>query len=104
MSDITSFQLENTTVWSVPERGTWYTHNPSFRGNFAPQIARNIILRYSQEGDTVLDPMVGGGTTLIETKVLHRRGIGRDINPESIRITTDNLQFEYRILSHKQLI
>ena len=68
MSDITSFQLENTTVWSVPERGTWYTHNPSFRGNFAPQIARNIILRYSQEGDTVLDPMVGGGTTLIETK------------------------------------
>jgi len=95
MSDITSFQLENTTVWSVPERGTWYTHNPSFRGNFAPQIARNIILRYSQEGDTVLDPMVGGGTTLIETKVLHRRGIGRDINPESIRITTDNLQFEY---------
>ncbi len=94
MLDINDFRIETTTVWSIPERGTWYTHNPNFRGNFAPQIARNVILRYSQEGDTVLDPMVGGGTTLIETKLLKRRGIGRDINPEAVQLTHRNLQFE----------
>jgi DNA modification methylase len=70
------------------------THNAKYRGNFAPQIARNLILRYSNEGDTVLDPMVGGGTTLIETKLLNRKGIGIDINPEAVSITKKNLQFE----------
>lgn len=94
MQYISNFQLESTTVWSFPERGSWKTHNSKYRGNFAPQIARNIIIRYSKEGDTVLDPMVGGGTTLIETKLLNRRGIGLDINPEAVELTRKNLDFE----------
>jgi len=73
MRDIKEFEKELTTVWSFPERGNWSTHNPKFRGNFAPQIARNIILKYSKEGDLILDPMVGGGTTLIEAKLLNRK-------------------------------
>lgn len=91
MSD---FKLENTTVWSFPERGNWATHNPKYRGNFAPQIAKNIILKYSKEGDIILDPMVGGGTTLIEAKILNRKGIGRDINDFSIKTTLNSLSFE----------
>ncbi|MDI3546580.1 MAG: hypothetical protein PWR10_232 [Halanaerobiales bacterium] len=91
---LNSFKKEITTVWSFPERGKWKTHNSRYRGNFAPQIPRNIILRYSEEGDTVLDPMMGGGTTLIEAKMLNRRGIGYDINPEAIRITRGSLGFE----------
>jgi len=91
MRDIKEFEKELTTVWSFPERGNWSTHNPKFRGNFAPQIARNIILKYSKEGD--LDPMVGGGTTLIEAKLLNRKSIGFDINSEAIEITKKNLNF-----------
>lgn len=94
MRNINEFEKEITTVWSFPERGSWSTHNPKFRGNFAPQIARNIILRYSREGDTVLDPMVGGGTTLIEAKLLNRQGIGLDINPEAVELTKKNLGFK----------
>jgi DNA modification methylase len=94
MEDIKGFKEEITTVWSFPERGSWMTHNAKYRGNFAPQIARNIILRYSKVGDTVLDPMVGGGTTLIETKLLNRKGIGIDINPAAVELTKKNLQFE----------
>lgn len=93
MQDV-NFKKEITTVWSFPERGKWQTHNGRYRGNFAPQIPRNIILRYSREGDVVLDPMVGSGTTLIETKILNRRGIGYDINPESVELTKRNLNFE----------
>jgi len=89
-----NFEKEISTVWSFPERGNWATHNPKFRGNFAPQIARNIILKYSKEGDMVLDPMVGGGTTLIEAKLLNRNSIGIDINPKAIEITKNNLNFE----------
>ncbi len=89
-----NFEKEITTVWSFPERGNWATHNPKYRGNFAPQIPRNVILRYSTEGDIVLDPMVGGGTTLIEAKLLNRSGIGFDINPEAVKLAEENLNFE----------
>ena len=65
-----------------------------YRGNWAPQVARNLILRYSQEGDIVLDPFVGSGTTLIECKLTRRKGIGIDINKEAIMITRDRLDFE----------
>ena len=87
------FEMFTTTVWSVHLRGKWATHKSDYRGNWAPQIARNLILRYSDEGDTVLDQMVGGGTTLIECKLTGRNGIGVDVNPDSIMITRDRLDF-----------
>jgi len=72
------------------------THNPKYRGNYAPQIARNIILQYSEKGDIVLDPMVGSGTTLIECKLLHRNGIGIDINPNAVELTKKSLNFKFQ--------
>ena len=65
-SDPTNFVSEKTTVWDFPIRGDWATHKGDYRGNFAPQIPRNVLLTYSSEGELVLDPMVGSGTTLIE--------------------------------------
>lgn len=88
------FEKEKTTVWSFPRRGDWKTHNPKYRGNFAPQIPRNIILQYSKKDDIILDPMMGGGTTLIEAKLLDRKGIGFDINPDAVKITKKNLKFK----------
>lgn len=58
-----------------------------------PQVARNLILRYSKEGDIVLDAFVGSGTTLIECKLTGRRGIGVDINKEALILTIDRLNF-----------
>jgi len=89
-----NLKLETTTVWSFPERGKWATHNPKYRGNFAPQIARNVILHYSNEDDLILDPMVGGGTTAIESKLLNRKFIGIDINPDSVKLTKSLLNIE----------
>lgn len=90
-----SYFPEFTTVWSFPERGNWATHNSKYRGNFAPQIARNIIEMYSQEGDSILDPMVGAGTTLIEAKLLARHALGMDINPEAVKLTEKGLNFKH---------
>lgn len=90
-----NFELETTTTWSFPDRGKWATHylNAKYRGNWAPQVARNLILRYSQEGDTILDAFLGSGTTLIECKLTGRKGIGIDINKEAIILTRDRLNF-----------
>lgn len=91
-----NFSLEIENVWSFPKRGDWCTHyiNAKYRGNYAPQIPRNIIMRYSSENDTVLDPFLGSGTTLIETKLLGRRGIGIDVNSGSCMIAMDRLNFD----------
>jgi len=91
-----NFELETTTIWSFPSRGKWATHylNAKYRGNWAPQVARNLILRYSKEGDTVLDAFVGSGTTLIECKLTGRKGIGIDINKESLILTRNRLNFD----------
>lgn len=89
----TNFREETTTVWSFKQRGNWATHDGRYRGNWSPYIPRNIILKYSQPGDVVLDYFVGGGTTAIEAKLLGRRCIVRDINPDAIRLTFENLSF-----------
>jgi SAM-dependent methyltransferase len=89
------FTLERTNAWSFPERGKWATHQGNYRGNWPPQMARNIILRYSKPSETVLDQMCGSGTTLIECRLLGRNVIGVDINRDSIMVTRDRLDFDY---------
>lgn len=86
--------MEETSIWSFPERGNWATHSGRYRGNWSPYIPRNLILKYSNEGAWILDQFVGSGTTLIEAKLLNRNAIGIDINPESILISRNNIKFE----------
>jgi len=89
------FVPETSTTWSFPNRGNWATHylNSRYRGNWAPEIPRNLILKYTREGETVLDQMSGSGTTMIECKLLGRNGIAVDINEEAIMIALDRLDF-----------
>jgi DNA modification methylase len=88
------FEQECTTVWSFRRRGNWATHNSKYRGNWAPEVVRNLIIRYSQEGDNLLDPMIGGGTTAIECKLLNRNLLGLDVNPNAIKLSRELLDFE----------
>ena len=89
------FELEMTTHWSFPKRGDWATHDAKWRGNWSPYIPRNILLRYSQEGDWVLDQFAGGGTTLVEAKLLNRNIIGVDVNDIAIARCGEKVNFEH---------
>lgn len=90
-----SFSLEETTIWSFPDRGNWATHSGQYRGNWSPYVPRNLILRYSNPGDWVLDQFVGSGTTLVEAKLLGRNAIGIDINPAALNLSKHNIDFDY---------
>src|SRR6266536_6227350 len=46
-----------------------------------PQLARYGLRYYSRSGDTVLDPMAGSGTTLVEARLMGRHSRGYDIDP-----------------------
>lgn len=89
------FELEMNTVWSFPQRGNWATHDAKYRGNWSPYIPRNLILRYSNEGDLILDQFIGGGTTLVEAKLLARNVIGVDINPAALERCREKTTFEW---------
>jgi len=88
----------STTVWSFPKRGSWATHRGDYRGNWPPQMARALILMYTEPGDTVLDPMVGSGTTCIEAMLLGRNCIGVDINYNAVMLTLHRIYWLRRYL------
>ena len=89
------FDLEMNTVWSFPDRGKWATHDAKYRGNWSPYIPRNLLLRYSNEGALILDQFAGGGTTLVESKLLNRNIIGVDINNNALERCKEKCDFEY---------
>jgi len=80
-------EIQRTTVWKFVKRGTWAVHEGRYRGNFPPQVPHNIIRRYTSKKEIVLDPFVGGGTTLIESWILGRKSIGLDVSPHAISIS-----------------
>ena len=98
------FELEMTTHWSFPKRGDWATHDAKWRGNWSPYIPRNIILRYSIEGDLLLDQFAGGGTTLVEAKLLNRDIIGVDVNDSAIARCREKTAFEHEGANGKVFI
>lgn len=90
------FKLENTSIWSFKERGKWATHKGDYRGNCPPQVPRNLLLKYTKENDIVLAPFCGSGTTLIECKLLNRKGIGIDVNLNALKTAKERLDFKYK--------
>ncbi|EDN71040.1 DNA modification methylase [Beggiatoa sp. PS] len=50
-----------------------------------------MILASSNEGDTILDPFFGSGTTLRVCQQLNRKCIGFEMNPEYIELTKNRL-------------
>ena len=67
----------------------------NYRGNWSPYIPRNLILRYTAHGDLVLDQMAGSGTTVVECKLLGRRAVAVDINPDAVMVARNRLDFAY---------
>ncbi len=55
-------------------------------GAFPREIPRRLIRMFSIEGDTVLDPFLGTGTTALISKELNRNCIGYEVNPELLPV------------------
>ena len=59
---------------------------------FPESLARDHILSWSNEGDTVLDPFSGSGTTAKMAKHNGRQYIGIEVNPEYCEIAEERLR------------
>lgn len=69
------------------QTSSYASHNfHAFAAKFPPQLPAKFISELTEPGDTVLDPMMGSGTTLVEAYLSNRSGIGFDIDPLALRI------------------
>ena len=88
----TTVELEERSVplstfvnefWTSRQRAAHSLHEVSYRACFKPQLPRFFIERLTRPADTVYDPFMGRGTTLLEAALLARVPVGCDINPLS---------------------
>ena len=81
--DATPPRLEATTLWDFPSQnyGGKRQGDTAYVGATPSYIIWNLLRRYTEEGELVVDPMAGSGTTLDVARELGRRALGYDVNP-----------------------
>jgi hypothetical protein len=80
-----------------------YKSNPlPWNGQFSPQLVQVLLHHYSKPNDTVFDPFLGSGTTLLESGELNRQAYGTEINFAAVSLSRIyeliNIDFTERIL------
>ena len=58
----------------------------AFAAKFPPQLPRIFIEGLTDLGETILDPMMGSGTTIVEAFLRNRKAVGLDIDPLALLI------------------
>jgi len=79
--------LDSLLRYIPPEETTYGTHGLfPYVAKFMPHYP-NVFIRFlTKKGETVLDPMCGSGTTLIESILLNRNALGIDMDPLARKI------------------
>lgn len=80
---------ESGVPWAVlPQRWGHPWHKMcSYLGTFPAALARSLITMLTDEGDVVVDPFSGRGTTLLECRLTGRKALASDLNPIAIALT-----------------
>lgn len=76
-------RVHTTTLWDYPsqQHGDGDQGDKAYVGATPSHVIWNVLHRYSREGDVVVDPFCGSGTTLDVARELKREGRGFDLNP-----------------------
>jgi len=83
--------INTDSLWIIKERDKSGKHKNIYHGNFIPQIPNQLIRRYTNENDIILEPFMGSGTTLFECEQLNRKYIGFDINPDMLEYVNNSM-------------
>ena len=72
-----------TTLWEYPSQhyGDRIQGDKRYAGATPSWVIWQLLSRYTREGDLILDPMCGSGTTLDVCADLNRRSVGFDLAP-----------------------
>lgn len=76
------------SVWSI----STMPYNGAHFATMPPQLAETCILAGSREGDVVIDPFMGSGTTAMVAEKLGRKALGCELNPTYQPLQQERLQ------------
>lgn len=106
---------ESAFFWE--ERNVWFSDLWDFKGisqqikhqtrsrsaAFPLELPYRLINMYSKKGDTVLDPFVGTGTTVIASMALERNSIGIEIDENFSKMINENIMISKNIMNERNL-
>lgn len=73
------FMEATLSVWELPPESARRVGHPA---PFPEALAARVVRLYSYVGDVVLDPFCGSGTTCVAARLIGRRYVGYDIEPQ----------------------
>ena len=85
--------------WITSQLGVWqfYYETRDIRdkklhpATFPIALAKKCISLFTHEGELVLDPFLGSGTTLVAARDLRRNAVGFDLKPEYVELSNSRL-------------
>src|SRR5512141_428462 len=88
---------------------SWFIHNPPPRkkgvlvhpAKFPETLAQEFIEFFTKQGETVLDPMAGTGSTLVAALRAGRNSYGIELNPKYAEIAKEIIAEERAALGDK---
>jgi site-specific DNA-methyltransferase (adenine-specific) len=92
-------EIKEQSKLSKEEWNEYFSGHWNFNGEkqtrhlamFPEELPKRLIKMFSFVGDTVLDPFLGSGTTILAAKKINRNSIGYEINPEFLPIIKDKV-------------
>ncbi len=95
-SEIKKLSALTKEEWNLFFQGHW-TFNGAKQDKhlamFPEELPRRLIKMFSFVNETVLDPFLGSGTTILAAKNLQRNSVGYEINPDFIPIIKEKINF-----------
>src|SRR5512147_1492408 len=88
---------------------SWFIHNPPPRkkgvlvhpAKFPETLAQEFIEFFTKQGEVVLDPMAGTGSTLVAALRAGRNSYGIELNPKYAEIAQQIIAEERKVLGDK---
>ena len=90
ISDITRDEFIGWTngLWTFPGENRKRVGHPA---PFPIELPKRCIKLFSYVGDTILDPFLGSGATLVACALLNRKGIGVEIEPKYCEVAKNRV-------------
>ena len=96
--------ISTDTLWIIDKRDNSGAHSGHYHGNFVPQIAHQLLSRYTKKGDWVLDPFAGSGTSLIEAQRMYRNSIGIELLEDVAKEANTRIASEKNLYCYSRVL
>jgi adenine-specific DNA-methyltransferase len=78
-------------IWEIPNVKSNHVEKTIHPCQFPVELIERLVLSMTDEGDWVLDPFIGVGTTAIAALMHSRKAIGAEIMPEYVKIAKERI-------------